>query len=114
MDIKRRDVSLLLDHIEDNHGAQQANQVLRAVISPMASWYQTRDDTYVSPVVKGMMRTTNASRARILDDDEIRAVWKAANESGAFGGVVQLALLTAQRIDKLMTMRWSDISPDWL
>jgi integrase len=44
---------------------------------------------------------------RVLTDDEIKAVWGAA--SGPFGGIVKLCLLTAQRLDKVATVKWDDI-----
>jgi len=110
-EIKRRDVAHLLEHIEDTHGARQADAVL-TIIRSIAIWYSARDDAYVVPVVPGMKRCTNGSRTRILNDDEIRAVWKAADQSGQFGALVQLALLTGQRKAKLLRMRWSDISTD--
>jgi integrase len=39
-------------------------------------------------------------------------MWKAAEASGAIGTLVRLALLTAQRRKKLLTLRWTDISSD--
>jgi integrase len=51
-------------------------------------------------------------RARILDDDEPRIIWKAAAHNGVFGGIVRVSLLTAQRRAKVTTMRWSDITLD--
>ena len=58
------------------------------------------------------MRRSNPkerARDRILNDDEIRAVWKAAEANGTFGAFVRLALLTGQRKDKVATMRWEDL-----
>lgn len=110
-EIRRSDVARLLDHIEDEHGARQADAVL-TIIRSIATWHAARDDNYVVPIVKGMKRCTNGSRTRILDDDELRLIWKAAEEGGQFGSLVQLALLTAQRKDKLLSMRWSDISAE--
>ena len=57
------------------------------------------------------MRRTSAkerARTRILDDDEIRALWNARVNPFQLA-FVQLALLTAQRREKLLTMRWEDI-----
>jgi integrase len=110
-DIRRKDVAALLDHIEDNHGARQADVCL-TIIQSMANWYATRDDSYQSPVVRGMKRATNSARARILNDDELRLVWSAAEQGGSFGGLVQMALLTGQRLSKLLDMAWSQISAD--
>jgi integrase len=50
-------------------------------------------------------------RKRILNDDEIRALWKA---DGMFGAIVKVLLLTAQRRDKVKTMKWADISGGYL
>src|SRR5262249_7250237 len=107
---RRRDVADLLDLIESDSGPRQADMVL-STISLVCQWWQSRDSDYVSPIVRGMKRSTAKSRERILTDDEIRAVWKATAE-GTFGGFVRLALLTGQRKDKLKTLRWTDVSDD--
>lgn len=106
--ITRRDVAALLDDIEDNSGATQADRVL-ATIRKICNWYQTRDDDYISPVVKGMARTKPAERKRkrVLSDDEIRAIWP--HLSGTFGALVKTLLLTGQRLGKVSTMRRQDI-----
>src|SRR5262249_14724639 len=72
-EIRRADVSKLLDGIEDKHGARMADMVL-AILRKMANWQEARDDDYVSPYTRGMRRTSGKARARIriLDDDEIR------------------------------------------
>ena len=111
--IKRLDVAELLDQVEDANGARQADYVL-AVTRQIGFWFAARADDYVVPFVRGMRRTSPAAQARerTLDDDEIRAVWKAAEASGPFGVMVRLALLTGQRREKLATMKWTDIGPD--
>jgi integrase len=119
IDLKRADVAELLDEIEDNHGAVQADQVL-AIISSICTWYQSRDNDYVSPIVKRMRRTKQKDRARtrILGDDprygdgEISALWNAVSECGPFGAMVKMLLLTGQRLRKVAKMQWSDISVD--
>jgi integrase len=109
--VKRSDVAKLLDHVEDKHGARAADYVL-SVVRSIGNWYATRADDYSPPIVRGMRRqSTHAqARARILDDDEIRAIWKAAETEGAFGSIVRLALLTGQRRSKVAEMRWAEIS----
>ena len=56
-----------------------------------------------------MRRGKATKRDRILNDDELRTVWKVAESNGTFGALVRLALLTAQRQDKLASMKWSDV-----
>ena len=108
--ICRSDITALLDEIEDDHGARQADYVL-AIIRTIMNWFATRHDDYNVPLVRGMGRREKKGRDRILTDDELRAVWKAAEANGTFGALVRMLLLTAQRLDKVNTMKWTDISP---
>ena len=112
-EIRRKEIAALLDVIEDKHGAAVADAVLKTLRS-IANWVQARDDAYVPPFIKGMRRVpeNNRERERILDDDELRRVWNAAGEAGNFGATVRLLLLTAQRREKVRTLRWDDISPE--
>ena len=111
--IKRRDVASLLDQIEDSGGPVIADKVL-ALISGITNWYATRNDDYMSPIMRGMRRSSTKDRARqrILTDDEIRAMWGAADKHGVFGALVKTLLLTGQRREKVATMRWQDVSVD--
>jgi integrase len=110
LSIRRSDVAALLDQVEDRQGKRTADKVL-TVIRSLMNWYATRSDDYVPPVVRGMQRQSLAetARARILTDDELRAIWTAAESSGVFGAFVMLALLTAQRRSKVRRMRWDEI-----
>lgn len=111
--IRRTDVATLLDHIEDTYGARAADHVL-ATVRGIANWYAARSDDYMSPVTRGMRRwnQTEQARNRVLSDEELTAVWKAAEANGTFGAFIRLALLTAQRRDKVAAMRWADVSVD--
>jgi integrase len=113
IEIRRREVNELLDHIADDHGRYQADAVLATLRSIMA-WHQSRDDNYVSPIVRMMQRNkAKQARNRILNDNEIRRVWEACTDiNGTFGAMIKLLLLTAQRKTKVTTMRWDDISSD--
>src|SRR5262245_57701445 len=106
--IKRSDIARLLDGIEDNSGPRAADMTL-TVIRQIMNWQAARDDNYNSPLVRGMSRDARTARSRILTDDEIRAIWAAASEYGSFGRLVQFGLLTAQRKEKLATMRWEQL-----
>ena len=44
LDIRRREVNELLDHIADKHGRSQADAVL-ATLRGMMAWYHSRDET---------------------------------------------------------------------
>lgn len=111
-EIRRRDVTKLLDHIADNHGLRAADMAL-AHIRRMMNWFAARSDDYTSPIVKGMARTKPKERARkrVLTDDEIRTMWKACDreKTGTFGALVKMTLLTAQRRTKVATMKFDDV-----
>jgi integrase len=106
--IERIEFSRLLDHIEDRHRARTADQVLTDLRS-MANWYETRDSSYVPPFIKRMKRGTTVTRDRVLDDNELRMIWRAAGDDGSFGALVKMALLTGQRRAKLISMKWDDV-----
>jgi integrase len=112
-EIRRSDVAKLLDAVEDKHGPWVADHTL-AALRGVASWYAGRDDDYQPPFTRNMRRVAQEARkrSRILSDDELRAVWRAAGNVGTFGALIRLLLLAAQRREKVVTMRWSDISPD--
>ena len=107
--IRRSDVTALMDGIEDQRGARQADAVL-AILRGIANWHATRHDNYVSPFTFGMRRQAPVKRDRVLSDAEIKLIWCAAATGGTFGAILQLALLTAQRREKLASMRWAAVA----
>ena len=115
-DIRRSEIVRLLDEIEENSGPVMADRTL-AVMSPIFNWHAARSDDFRSPIVRGMKRTSTKERARsrILTDDELRAVWKAAGELEVFGGFVRLLLTTAARRAEAAKMTWDEIeNADWV
>lgn len=106
--LKRSDVVALLDRVEDSSGARTANYCL-SVVRSICNWHAARDDRFVNPIVRGMRRGASRRRDRILNHNEIRAVWAAAEASGTFGAFVQMLLLTAQRKSALLSMKWGDL-----
>ena len=105
--VKRSEIVALLDSIEDESGAPMATAVL-AQMRKMFNWHATRDEKFNSPIVKGMarVRPKDQKRRRILNDDEIRVVWRALEESPApYRQLVRALLLTAQRRDEVASLR---------
>ncbi len=111
--IRRSDVTALLDFVEDGSGPRQADTVLTTLRSIM-NFHAKRVDDYLPPIIPGMRREDRHAkkRARILNDDEIRHLWGATEDNSTFGAFVRLALLTAQRRQKLAEMRWQDVTID--
>jgi integrase len=112
-ELRRSDVVELLDDIEDDNGPAMADHVF-AQLRTLMGWWETRTDDYRPPLTRGMRKQQahEQRRERILDDAEIRALWHVTGELPAYGGfgtMVRLLLLTAQRREKLVQMRWSDL-----
>jgi integrase len=113
-DIKRSDINALLDDIEDQRGAAMADQIL-ATLRRICNWHAVRDDQFRTPFVRGMARRKpeERERDRILNDDELRAVWRTAeNYSAPWGQLIRFLLLTACRRTEASGMSWSEISGD--
>jgi integrase len=115
-EIKRSEVVRLLDQVEENSGPSAADDCL-AFIRKICNWHATRSDDFRSPIVRGMARTKPAEQARdrILNDDELRAVWNtAAAQPGAFAALIRFLLLTAGRRNECRNMSWAEIDEaDW-
>ena len=111
-DIKRSEVAKLLDRIADENGPVQADVTLSFVRRVM-NWHAGRSDDFRSPIVRGMAKTkpSQRRRQRILADDELRAVWQAAEaQSNAFNCLVRFLLLTAARRSEAARMEFGEVS----
>jgi integrase len=106
----------LLDKIEDESGASAADIAL-SIVRRVMNWHAARSDDFRSPIVRGMTRCrpSDHARSRILNDDELRAVWRAADsKQGPFGHYVRFLLLTAARRNEAAHVRWSEVvGTDW-
>jgi integrase len=60
------------------------------------------------PVAKGI-----AKRERVLSDDEIGEIWRAAGKAAApFGEIIRLLILTGQRRGEVAGMSWGELADD--
>jgi integrase len=116
-EIRRTDIVRLLDKIHDERGPVMADRTL-ATVRRIMNWHAGRSDRFLSPIVRGMARTKPQERARerTLADNELRAVWRAAETAhNPFGYLVRFILLTATRRSEAAAMRRSELSGcDWL
>jgi integrase len=80
-DLKRSNITTMLDEIKEEAGPVMADRVL-AHVRKAFNWYMLRDDEFKSPIVRGMAKTKPKERARkrIMADDEIRDIWKALDQ----------------------------------
>jgi integrase len=107
-DVKRTDMTALLDHVADNHGPYQANRVL-STTRKLFNWLCVRGEIDVVPFVIGMARREYA-RTRYLNDAEIVQFWEGCEKlKYPYGKIFQLLLLTGTRKGEVTNMRWSQI-----
>src|SRR5258708_40102610 len=86
-------------------------------VRPVMTGQASRSDDFRSPIVRGMARTSpkQRPRQRVLSDDELRAVWRAAEASqNAFSYLVQFLLLTATRRNEAARLKPGEGSGDGL
>jgi integrase len=107
--ITRGDVRALLDSIK---APAMANQILK-LVSKFFNWCVDADILAASPAAGIKKPFAERSRDRVLTDDELQAVWRAADGIGyPFGAIVQLLALTGQRRGEVAGMRWDEIEGD--
>ncbi len=86
-----------------------ANRTLSAV-RKLCNWAVSRDIITASPCSGVEPPAPPRSRARVLDDIELRLVWQAADGEGwPFGPIVKLMILTGQREGEIAGARWTEI-----
>jgi integrase len=116
-EIKRSEIVRLLDAVEEENGPHMAQKVL-SVLSKLFNWHASRDDDFVPPIRRGMGRTNlkEYARERVLSDDELRAVWRAAEVfPGPYGKLVRFIVLTATRRSEAARMRREEhVGEDWI
>jgi integrase len=117
-ELRRSQVSRMLDEIADDHGPRMADLVL-AYIRKAFNWYEVNghDDDFVSPVVRGMarLRPSDRQRERVLADDEICDLWTALDtikEPACLPAYVKMLLLTATRRSEVADMTAAELDGD--
>jgi integrase len=108
-DIKRSEINDLLDKIEDENGPRMATVTL-GYLGRVMNWYAARSDDFRSPLVRGMARGIAVKRDRVLQDEELRAFWRAGKTwDHSFSLMLRFVLLTATRRDEAADMQWSEL-----
>jgi integrase len=127
-EITRRDVIALVDAILDRGGDKPAPGTRRKAGGPYAArhtlsaarklfnWAVGRDLIAISPcdrIKAAELHGAPAQRDRVLSDEEIRAVWNAAEATGyPYGPLVKTLMLSGQRRDEIAAAQWGEIDLD--
>jgi integrase len=108
-EITRPDVIELIDRVVDRGARVHANRVLAAV-RVLFNWALSRGVIEASPAAGVKAPGAETARERVLAENELREVWRAADTTAyPFGPFFKLLILTAQRRDEVAGMRWSEI-----
>ncbi|MEH6787594.1 MAG: integrase arm-type DNA-binding domain-containing protein [Paracoccus sp. (in: a-proteobacteria)] len=110
--ITKRDVIDLLDSIADSGRVVTANRV-RAYLNKFLNWAVERDILPLSPATGVKPVAKEASRDRVLTDDEIRWFWQACEAEGfPWGPLGKVLLLTGQRLNEAAQITEGEIRGD--
>lgn len=103
-EITRRDVLEAIDEVVARGAPVGANRTL-AALRTMLNWTVDRGIITANPAETVKPPTAEMARDRVLSDEELRAVWMAADTMAwPMGRVVQLLILTGQRRDEVSEM----------
>src|SRR5262249_40537765 len=105
--ITRRDCIELIDGIADRRAETMARR-LHAQLHRLFRWAVGRDIILTNPMTDLPKVGTEVRRDRVLTNDELRSVWRAADELAyPFGRAVQLLILTGARKSEIAQLEWS-------
>jgi integrase len=113
--INRRDISALLASIRDGNPEagkrpRKATAVrIHAHLGGFFRWCAEEEIIKTNPMANMRSPATIAPRSRFYSDDELKAIWSAADQLPLVeGSYVKLLALTALRRDELLLARWSE------
>ena len=107
-DVTRGDVIELVSEIVDRGAPVSANKTLQ-MAKTFFTWCVGRAH-HRSPCEGVKQPTREVPRDRVLSDDELGRVIRAARQiGGAYGGIVELLALTAQRREEVAQMTWDEL-----
>jgi integrase len=106
-EITRADISGLMDRMS---GKPAARRNAFAALRRMFKWAVNRGDLDVSPLRDMDPPAAPPSRDRVLTDQELALILRAAAELGyPFGPLVRLLVLTGQRREEVAGLNWSEL-----
>ena len=91
-------------------GVVAANCAL-ATVRLILLWREEQSDDYRAPSFRGLKRDQSGPRERVLNDDELRIVWRVANEADTpFNRLVRFLLLSCARRTEASAMQHGEVT----
>jgi integrase len=108
--ITKRDVAARVLAIAKDNGAVTAT-LARTALNTCFTWAMQNGLCESNPVVGTLVPEGAKPRERVLDDNELAAVWRAAGDDD-FGKIVRLLILTGQRRSEVGGMCWGEFNTE--
>lgn len=110
-EITKADINKVLNRIHAKKTALRRN--VFAVLRWMSAWAVDALDLRSNPMSGLKPPPMAAARDRVLSDEELRWIWKAAETLPApYPAFYKMLILTAQRRDEIAGMRWEELNRD--
>jgi integrase len=111
VELRRGDLVELLDDLQNEKGFRaQVNRVRSQIIAAL-NWAIEREYLDTNPAAAIKKRKVEASRDRVLSNDELGAIWRAADAlSEPSRSLVKAWILTGQRRDEVRCMVWREVA----
>lgn len=107
--VHRADVAAVLQEMAKARGRVSAARA-RETLSALFSWAMREGLCESNPVIATNDPSAGIPpRDRVLNDDEIRAIWAACEDDDA-GRIIKLLLLTGCRREEIGALKWSEIN----
>ena len=108
-DLRRREISQFLEDLADDHPV--LSNRIHAVMSSMLNYGLDNEYIELNPMHRLKKKGDETSRDRVLNDDEIKAVWTAIENQSqpAISGLYKMLLLCGQRSGETKRMKWEHI-----
>ena len=108
-EIGKRQVIELVTEVSGRGTPSAANKLLK-VVKAFFGWCVGRAILDASPANGLVAPARERPRDRVLDDDELVLIIRAARQiDGAYGGIVELLALTGQRREEVAQLTWGEV-----
>jgi integrase len=109
--ISKKDVVSVIDQAMKR--GPSAGVTAWKVAKAFFAWCEAREDDFANPARSIRKPAKERSRDRVLDDNELKLAWKAADaEGGAAGALVKLLILSGARRNEITELARDEVKAD--